>query len=607
MGKAVALEKGAMQPDNVEEEAIEPSKPDEPPAAGQGTLPKRIQKAAEEGGLPDASTDKSTPIHAPHLRASEETDSEKGFNPQGTAAHVMLAQMAKELRKGGELQIKDGRLFVRSGANGRAVATSPKSVEHARLFLLFLVENAHGKDQKVRQSVQKAFKDLIASHWLISVLKKNPELGRNLEFSAAEIFGSRLEKEHKAFLEWLQAIQAAGASPSPSARSPSPTLSPSKLQNLEAKKTLIRTGLTKSGASIEVSKKIALLWADQWKGCFVEQEDPSAVLLEQDRGPNRIKGLKIGGAAGHRYADYTIRSLAEGGMKRVKLLAHISADGSVTKLVRFAKKSAELKESFFGDAQREISVRQALLDEGEKQTFDEEMQNGRMDDYIAIWEAGPSHIGGASEVKTRYLAEHARGDLSDFMSDPKVLRPEILRVLLNVVRGLRFMHVRGYVHSDLKPENVLVFKSGKGKLADLGGSNPAGEPVAISTVGYRAPELASSEEASLHPLQDMFSFGIMLLLSLKESASAPWEKELATILLEADDERYKDSKNSEAAKVHRSLIEECQKLLRDKAGKNPYGSLYRLIADLISYEPDDRPDSTETERRLSEVVASLPK
>ena len=90
-----------------------------------------------------------------------------------------------------------------------------------------------------------------------------------------------------------------------------------------------------------------------------------------------------------------------------------------------------------------------------------------------------------------------------------------LHYLLQVSRAIAFMHEQGFVHSDLKPENVLVFQ-GRGhdlaKIGDfglsgryrglVGGDGPSG-----GTLSYLAPEALQGIPST--PGGDVFSMGLM--------------------------------------------------------------------------------------------------
>ncbi|XP_077595134.1 cyclin-dependent kinase 4 [Stigmatopora nigra] len=70
---------------------------------------------------------------------------------------------------------------------------------------------------------------------------------------------------------------------------------------------------------------------------------------------------------------------------------------------------------------------------------------------------------------------------------------DIKSVILQLMRGLDFMHVNMVVHRDLKPENILINSSGNVKIADFGlarlyNFNMALTP-SVVTLWYRAPEV----------------------------------------------------------------------------------------------------------------------
>eukprot|EP00904_Undaria_pinnatifida_P007746 jgi/Undpi1/4100/HiC_scaffold_16.g07467.m1 len=68
----------------------------------------------------------------------------------------------------------------------------------------------------------------------------------------------------------------------------------------------------------------------------------------------------------------------------------------------------------------------------------------------------------------------ADGDLlEDIAKRTKMIESEVMRLIIEGGTGASFMHDNGYVHNDIKAENILVFSSGPGtkttgKIADLG-------------------------------------------------------------------------------------------------------------------------------------------
>ncbi|RFU83404.1 serine/threonine protein kinase [Streptomyces triticagri] len=103
------------------------------------------------------------------------------------------------------------------------------------------------------------------------------------------------------------------------------------------------------------------------------------------------------------------------------------------------------------------------------------------------------------------------------------------RVLRQVCEGLSELHAAGWVHSDLKPSNVLLMADGSARIADF---NMAGElegayayTPACSTPDYAPPELHWSEVdergVRIRPTADVWAFGVLAHLVLTGSHPLP--------------------------------------------------------------------------------------
>ncbi|KAJ3561671.1 hypothetical protein NP233_g10053 [Leucocoprinus birnbaumii] len=104
------------------------------------------------------------------------------------------------------------------------------------------------------------------------------------------------------------------------------------------------------------------------------------------------------------------------------------------------------------------------------------------------------------------------GNLHDYA--PCLPQKSRLPLLLDVIKGLGYLHVYGIIHSDLKGQNVLISDEGRGLLTDFGASHIVTATAAPTTSKisktfcFAAPELVE-DRAQPSKESDVWAFGCL--------------------------------------------------------------------------------------------------
>ncbi|PCI96199.1 hypothetical protein COB11_00065 [Candidatus Aerophobetes bacterium] len=175
----------------------------------------------------------------------------------------------------------------------------------------------------------------------------------------------------------------------------------------------------------------------------------------------------------------------------------------------------------------------------------------------------------------------------------------------NAASGLAYLHEEGFLHRDVKPENILVFEDVE-KLADLESvhSLDVFKQGCYGTLYYLPKEVMKCEVVSNDPKQlksiDVYAYGMSIFMLLKqEQYTSPflsdindntklgkYTNELSFVMAAAE--------HPELTKVHLDPLLDAKKVARlDEAGE-----LRALMTACLRGNPNARPSFDDIVHRL---------
>lgn len=146
----------------------------------------------------------------------------------------------------------------------------------------------------------------------------------------------------------------------------------------------------------------------------------------------------------------------------------------------------------------------------------------------------PIYDSGEANGRMYYAMEHVFGlPLGDYLRAHRLDLPSRLRLFIKICEPVSHAHMRGVIHRDLKPQNILVDGNGDPHVLDFGLAK-AGSLIDTSTsisaqiVGtpaYMSPEQASGDPTGIDTRVDIYALGIILYEMLTEVM--PYETNVA--------------------------------------------------------------------------------
>ncbi len=106
-------------------------------------------------------------------------------------------------------------------------------------------------------------------------------------------------------------------------------------------------------------------------------------------------------------------------------------------------------------------------------------------------------------------------NLKQYLAQKGALQPdEAVEITCQICSVLQMAHAQGFIHRDIKPQNIMIARDGQAKLTDFGivrvmeAAGLTNTGIVLGTADYLAPEQARGEPLS--PASDLYSLGVVL-------------------------------------------------------------------------------------------------
>ncbi|PXW18623.1 protein kinase domain-containing protein [Pantoea sp. JKS000250] len=116
-----------------------------------------------------------------------------------------------------------------------------------------------------------------------------------------------------------------------------------------------------------------------------------------------------------------------------------------------------------------------------------------------------------------FVMELAEKSLQDEIDDKSLTKADKIKAILMLSHGVNWIHSKGYLHRDIKPQNILKFKDGSYKISDFGIArhmDPAEASKILTQVGHfpRTPKYFDHNVVlnGYSNQSDIFSIGIII-------------------------------------------------------------------------------------------------
>ncbi|MEL7337675.1 MAG: serine/threonine-protein kinase, partial [Planctomycetota bacterium] len=192
--------------------------------------------------------------------------------------------------------------------------------------------------------------------------------------------------------------------------------------------------------------------------------------------------------------------------------------------------------------------------------------------------------------------EGQRFDLENGICD------ETLHHLIEVAEALDYAHRLGFVHRDLKPQNILIRDDGNAVLIDFGlsmslarRSEPDNQGISAGTFAFMSPEQARGETLWTDGRADIWALGVILYRLL--TGCMPFREESRRDMLRAIVHQKVTPPSQIAANVPDALEKLCLQCLQ-KSPDDRLTSASRFAEVIRRYQRGEKPSSISLQRTV---------
>jgi eukaryotic-like serine/threonine-protein kinase len=201
--------------------------------------------------------------------------------------------------------------------------------------------------------------------------------------------------------------------------------------------------------------------------------------------------------------------------------------------------------------------------------------------------------------------------LRRILDEGRISQDRAIRIAIQVLRALDYIHANGVVHRDLKPENIMVDENDNIKLIDFGIAGDAASrrltyanfTATLGTPDYISPEQVKGKRGDGR--SDIYSMGVILyeMLTGKLPFSGP------TPLAAMNDRLLNHPVPPRVADPSVSLqLQEILYRALERDPKNRYPSAHEFLHDLEHPEQigvEDRPELRDWQKRKSHLTRKI--